>query len=455
MELVVWVMLMADPTPPAAARAAQLAKAQQWEELYLAFATASPKGYSKHDQPVVAKALVEGCHALSADDAVMAYSLGERSVAFTPTAEGLFCTGLTGLAAEQRAAAEESFRAGLTKFPKDYRFPLELGRLLAEEGDVSGARTALLKIPKKAKQWADAEATLRRLSKGAGEEPPPGAGMRPEAEAQLRTPAGAGGSGESSQPPPPSTESSSYESSVDEEGRRVRANQYFRFRYFNAQRDFGQRADYEGTVQAALEDARRAAERLVGVARKAPTDVILYSRKEFEMHHGAQAASAVAGFYSGSAIRMNDSAEMNAHNQATLVHEYVHAVVDELSGFHDERLPVWLNEGLAEYTEWQYEGHDGPPGRLGVALKQQALSKSLPPISSMSHGPLIGMSNPALAYALSASAVKVLVAKRGMREVVGLIEDTGKGLPFAEAYRQRYGLTLEELDGELASELIR
>src|SRR6185436_2190694 len=105
--------------------------------------------------------------------------------------------------------------------------------------------------------------------------------------------------------------SSSYESGVDEEGRRTRGNQYFRFRYFNGQRDFGQRADYEGRVQSALEEARQASNRLLGQARQSPTDVILYSKAEFVMHHGAQAARAIAGFYSENAIRMNDSAEIN------------------------------------------------------------------------------------------------------------------------------------------------
>ena len=454
MELVVWVMLLAGPKPPAA-QAVEWARAQKWEELYLAFAAVSPQAYAKSEQPVVAKALAQGCLALLGDDAVMAYSLGEKSVAFVASAEGLYCTGVTGVVTEQRAAAESAFRSGQAKYPKDYRFPLELGRLLAEEGDLAPARAALLKIPKKAKEWPDAEAVLRRLSKSSAEEPLASEDKRPPTVAVDEGSGPPPGADRVGRGAPPSTGSLTYESSVDDEGRRVRANQYFRFRYFNAQRDFGQRAEYEGRVQGALDEARRAAERIVGVARQTPTDVILYSRKEFELHHGQQAALAVAGFYSGSAIRMNDSAEINPHNQSTLVHEYVHAVVDEVAGFHSGAVPVWLNEGLAEYTSWQYEGREGPTGRLDVALKQQALARRLPSLSVMSQGPLIGMSNPAMAYALSAVGVKVLVAKRGMREVVGLITDLGKGTSFKEAYQQHYGHEVEELDADVASELGR
>jgi hypothetical protein len=233
----------------------------------------------------------------------------------------------------------------------------------------------------------------------------------------------------------------------------VRANQYFRFRYFSAKRDFGQRADYEGSVQAALDEARRASDRLLGVARSTPTDVILYSRSEFELHHGAQAARAIAGFYSASAIRMNDSAEINQQNQAVLVHEYVHAVMDELTGFRDGSVPVWLNEGLAEYTKWLYEGHETPPLGQARAIKQLALNDQVPPLSNMSRGPLIGMSNPALAYALSAMAVKVLVNKRGVGEVVSLIRDCGRGMDFGTALSQHFGQSGEDFDREVVNEL--
>jgi hypothetical protein len=132
----------------------------------------------------------------------------------------------------------------------------------------------------------------------------------------------------------------------------------------------------------------------------------------------------------------------------------VHAVVDELSGFpHDRRVPTWLNEGLAEYTLWQYEGRETPEGRIGMQLKQQALQGQLPPLSTMSQGALIGMSNPHLAYALSASAVKVLVTKRGVREVIELIRDCGHGRAFAAAYHEHYGGSVEDFDAEVSNEL--
>jgi hypothetical protein len=247
--------------------------------------------------------------------------------------------------------------------------------------------------------------------------------------------------------------SSSYESGVDEEGRRTRGNAYFRFRYFNAQRDFGQRADYEGRVQAALEDARSASNRLLGAAREKATDVILYSKAEFTLHHGAQAARAIAGFYEGSAIRMNDSAEINEKNQAVLVHEYVHAVLDEVAHFEARRVPIWLNEGLATWVEWRYQGFDGPPLPAQVQLRGAALKGELPSLKGMSQTALVGMDDPHLRYNLSGAAVGLLLKDGGTANLLGLFADVGEGAPFDASFEKRYGNRLADFEQKLADEL--
>ncbi len=345
--------------PPKAEKADSLAKARQWEELYLAFAAADPKGYSGAEQKSVGKALQKGCDALLKSDAVMAYSLGEKAAQFDPTADALLCLGRSGSRTDQKTAAEQALKQGEAGYPSDARFPLELGKLALSEKDGRTAVAALERVPKKSKEAKEADGLLKQARAIKGDQD----SAREEANAQardLRKQEEAAASGEKRAPPPQAmagnpakhrvdtTDSLSYESAVDSEGRRVRQNAHFRFRYFNGQKDFGQRADYEGSVQAALEEARNASHRIIGQTRESATDVILYSKAEFEMHHGKGMAQAIAGFYSDNAIRMNDSAEINDHNQAVLVHEYTHAVIDEMSGFHDERVPIWVNEGLAE-----------------------------------------------------------------------------------------------------------
>lgn len=439
------LLALAVTAAPTGAQASSLAKSKQWEELYLAFAAANPEAASKKDRPVIAKALLEGCVALQGDDAVMAFSLGEKSVAFQASAEASFCTALTAKRSDQRGAAEEALLAGVKAYPKDGRFPLELGRLYVEDGQPGEAAAMLGRVPPKSKEAAEAKQLIAQIARESGQNV-----GGPKVAVQLGQPP-------RDDAPEPQivarATSRSYESSTDEGGRRVRQNQFFRFYYFNQKRDFGERAEYEGRVQGALDDARITAQRLLGVAREKPVDVILYSREEFRLHHGQQAAQAVAGFYSQDAIRMNDSAEINAQNRATLVHEYVHAVMDELLDFNGRAVPVWVHEGLAEYIEWRSEGSEGPPKRLATALQQQALQNALPSLAQLDQGPLIATRNPALAYAMSAVAMRLLAEKRGMREVVELLRDCGRGTPFSQALERRFGTTVERLDEELTSAL--
>src|SRR5205085_5271721 len=100
-------------------------------------------------------------------------------------------------------------------------------------------------------------------------------------------------------------ERTSYESGTGPGDLRTRDNRYFHFKYFNNQRDFGQRAEFEGQVASALEEARQHADSVLGIARESPVDVILYTREEFALHQGEAAARTVAGLYSQNAIRVN------------------------------------------------------------------------------------------------------------------------------------------------------
>jgi hypothetical protein len=458
---VILAALLALGAVPDAAEAEQLAAKKQWDELYLAWAKVKPDAVPQGDRKRVAKALGKGCGALLASDAVMAQSLGEKAVSLEPEADALLCAAKAALKSEQRGEAEELLRKGRSGFGADDRFPLELGRLLLSENDAPQAARELSRIGRKSKQYREASALLAKADAlnsqsararddlkateksvhkrelEAAEDPAP----LPSGEGRdERRPAATGGS-------------SSYQSGVDGEGRRTRANAHFRFRYFNAQRDFGQRADYEGRVQAALEEARTSSQRLLGAARESPTEVILYSKEEFSLHHGDEMAAAVAGFYSNNAIRMNDSAEINARNQVTLVHEYVHAVMDELVHFHGERLPVWMHEGTATWVEWRYQGFDGPPPLIAKQLRGAASANRLPGIKDMTKTPLVNQEGAGLRYNASGAAVSLLLKDGGTQNLLGLLEDVGGGQAFEGAFEKRYGKTLGEFEEKLAEEL--
>lgn len=456
------VLLAAAPT---AQSADTFAKAQQWEELYLAFAAVSPKGYSAKDGKRIAQALSKGCDALLPADAVMAYSLGEKSVAFVSEPAAVVCTAKAAIKTDQRSAADDALRAGLKKHPKDAAISIELAKLMIDEKDGQGAVQVLSQVPRSSKLFSEAQTLLISAQALADESSSARAGLvarekKPTENAAVEPPPLPTDGEDDDAPPtrgpprPPKTiESRSYESSVDEEGRRIRQNAYFRFRYFNAQRDFGQRADYEGRVQGALEEARLAARNVMGVARESAVDVILYSKAEFTMHHGPWAAAAIAGFYSGSAIRMNDSAEINPRNQATLVHEYVHAVVDELCSFNTAGLPKWVNEGLAEYVEWEFTGRTRPEGRYDAYIRQLAAQNKLPSLSGMRDDPLISGSDPGLLYSYAAMTMRSYVRRYGMPDLVSLLRDVGKGARFEKAFTQHTSTDLAHFEESVRDEI--
>lgn len=448
------VLVTAAPVP--LARAQELATGKQWDELYLAFATAKPAAYPKAEAPRLAALLALGCEALLREDAVLAQSLGEKSAEFGGSVEGVLCGARAALTNTQRSAAEGVLRQGLKTLPKEGRFALELGRLLLEDNDAAGALAALALVGKGSPAFREAQALKATAQRLEDELQTARAGLKQDERAVARQ---MGVDDAEPGPPEPiargaaQTGAGNWESSVDEEGRRQRGNAHFRFRYFNGQRDFGQRAEYEGAVQGVLDDARTTVKRLLGEARETPLDVILYSRQEFAMHHGAQAAQAVAGFYSQNAIRMNDSAQMSDKVRLTMVHEYTHAVFDELASFKAYQAPTWINEGLSEYIEWLAQGQDHASLDAEVTMRNLAAANQLPSLAQMTHGPLVGQANPALLYALSGTAVRLMVARCGVRGVVELVRNVGRGTPFPRAFAAAVGQELPRFEETLQAEL--
>lgn len=442
---------------PSAQQAQKLAQSKSWEDLYLAYSAADPKAYSDTDRKAIAGPLLKGCEALVAGDAVMAYSLAERSVAFEESAGGLRCLARAALDTDQRGAAEEALRKGLATYPKEGAFPLELGKLLIGDKDGPGAIAALEKVPPRSPQAAEAKKLLQKARGLSAEQ----SQARAEAEKLERRLNGGEETSRGKTKPAVATPedtgdtrpaSLTYESGVGEDGMRTRANRRFVMKYFNNNRDFGQRAEYEGRVVAALEEAYEHTRSILGEAREGPVDVILYTREEFRTHQGAAMARAAAGLYSDGAIRINGAAELTEQTKAVLVHEYVHAAVDELCGGSNP-LPTWLNEGLAEYIEWRYLGGDGPPLVIGNALRGAARSGRLPSLSALAQGMLIQTADPALAYATSAVAVRELMRRGGASRLLTLLREVSEGTPFEQSLRAHYGMDVAKLDEELKASL--
>jgi hypothetical protein len=452
MGVILLAALLAATAHPAS-QADSLARAQKWDELYLAFGAAKASDYAPSERTRISKALTRGCRALEAQDAVLAFSLADKAVTLGPSPEALLCLVRTGRRCDQRGSAEKALRQGMKAYPSDGRFALELGRQLLEDQDPEGALEALARVPRHGPIAQEAAGLRARAKKTSREEH----AARRQAQAFERAIARreAAPSRSSRVQEPGATDTVSYQSSVGEDGMRQRANRWFILKYFNGSRDFGQRAEYEGRLVEAMEGAHRFAQSILGHAREAPCQVILYTRAEFLTHFGPGMARAVAGLYRENAIRVNGAKELDQETKATLVHEYVHAVVDERAGFHTRNVPTWMNEGLAEYVEWRFQGRDGPALPFRVGLRTQALSHQVPKLAQLSQGPLIAGRDPALLYAESAFAVRMLLEARGPEAYLEFLSALGKGAPFEPTFEATYGRSLSRFQEDLESELAR
>jgi len=447
------LLALALTAAPTVQQARAWAAEKAWEELYLGFSSVKPETVSAADRPALSGLLLDGSRTLAGTDGVMAWSLAELAEKFHSTPAVMLQLARTARATEQASAAEAALRRGLKKFPGDGDLAVELGQQLLEERDLKGAASVLEQVPPKSPRAAEAKALLGKARAGLKEEK---AALQEADAIERRILSGA--------PEPPSTPGSTagggrvepgtsdegsltYESAEGPAGMRVRQNSRFRFRYFSQGRDFGQRAEYEGRIQAAMNEAWEATQRILGTVRKAPLDVVLYTREEFTIHHGEGMARSVAGLYSSGSIRMNDSAEMTREVKATLTHEYVHAVTDELAD--NARLPHWFSEGIAEFVEWRSLGGDGPPIGVAARMKGAAAGGTLPTLASMEHQGPIGASDPAAAYGFCALSVRELAKRGGFPGLLQLRADGEGGAAFSEVLERRYGRTAETLDAEV------
>ena len=196
--------------------------------------------------------------------------------------------------------------------------------------------------------------------------------------------------------------------------------------------------------------ARAVAERLeaaywrigktLGVYPSRRITVVLYTREQFGDITRLAAWSAAA--YDGRIrVPIADALKDPDELDRVLSHEFVHALVSMVGG---RAVPAWINEGLATVLE--------PAGSHEV---EAALARTddRPALSTL-HGSFVRLSarDAQIAYASAARAVRRLIERRGVAAVVALLEDLGRGAPFARAFQQRLAMRYEAFSALVARE---
>ena len=170
----------------------------------------------------------------------------------------------------------------------------------------------------------------------------------------------------------------------------------------------------------------------LGFYPRDPICVTLYTRKQFVDITDAPTWS--GGIYDG-IIRLPvgggriDKVTLSA----VLHHEYTHAVIRMMAG---GKVPVWLNEGLAQYEERWARPHV-EPGPI----------KNFIPLSELS-GSFMGMDadKAEQAYAQSLSAVQYYINRYGMYSLSKLVKLLGEGRGIGEAMEEAAGVAPEKFE---------
>ena len=121
-----------------------------------------------------------------------------------------------------------------------------------------------------------------------------------------------------------------------------------------------------------------------------------------------------------------------------MVHEATHLLIEEAAGSPLARVPAWLNEGLAMYSE------RSPHGRQAI-VEKAVLSDSLLTISAMAVVP----GKPPdvrLFYDQAWSMVKHMVDIYGAERMASLLRAMNSGVRIDAAFADVYGMPLEEFE---------
>jgi len=189
-------------------------------------------------------------------------------------------------------------------------------------------------------------------------------------------------------------------------------------------------------------------QKLFGVTLGIPIQIIVYnSPQEFSAWHnlaldwvGGEAFSAFGITTQIVTSRLPDSHWLNA----VVPHEISHLYLYQAAYNPTAPVPVWLDEGVAQYNQFSDEGTD-------YMVEEAARSDALIPLTSLAAG--FGQHDEArirLSYAEGLSAVKYLAKTYGEDGLARLMTDYKKGLPTDQAFLDALGVSMGQFQQDWA-----
>jgi tetratricopeptide (TPR) repeat protein len=161
-----------------------------------------------------------------------------------------------------------------------------------------------------------------------------------------------------------------------------------------------------------------------------------------------------AGRYDGKIRISEDMCTGSDYFEAILYHEYTHSIVHMLGG---RNVPLWLNEGMAEYMSRKLKPSKYVHSREKLLLSA-AEKNSLIPIDALTKINGYGLSRlPVpmiqLMYAQSEAFVTYLVKRYSIYDIKRVIKETGKGVSPESSIRRRLHSDVKTLDQDWRKQL--
>jgi hypothetical protein len=128
--------------------------------------------------------------------------------------------------------------------------------------------------------------------------------------------------------------------------------------------------------------------------------------------------------------------------QGAMTHELTHVVISQMTFSPYADLPVWLNEGLAMYSE----GALGP--QYTSPLKNAISSSSLISARSISSPFSSNTNKSLLSYAESFGLVEYLVSQYGSNKMLQLLSTFKQGSTYDDAFKTVYGFDMDVLNNQ-------
>lgn len=410
------------------------------DEIFLAWSALQPGVHPEGDRRV-SKVLVSAASAsLRANDAAVSMSLSKAALRLHP---GLTPAALVfaraAISLDQTGAAASVLDTALLHAPRNPRLLHTRATLAQQEGDLELAHQLYRRVPRRGPAGRRARKAAVRVKKTIDAQARQlAAASRREKRLRAKIARAAAKADERSAAIVPTTRN---ETGVA--GMASRESAHFRIVYGAGRRDFAARARYEAKALAMFERAYDKVGVLTGYRPRKRFEVVLYTQAEFELHFGNASGGQLLGFYAGK-IRMNLADDLNDSFFHTVVHEYTHAVLDDLTGGQGGRLATWFNEGFAEWAEWEIarEGDRGIRKSKGMRPRRRRATGL--PLAAIENRPFrtLGPATDA-AYLKGRAAMSVLIGTgSGLPKVREVCEAVKEGTAFRTALREAFGETV-------------